>query len=91
VPTARIQRSPEVCARPGKGMAPGSSPATTRDSLCSVVYDAPGTPLTGDFGVDYEGETFNQEDVREVSDHPQARPRLGDLREPAPQAETGLT
>ncbi len=41
--------------------------------------------------VKYEGSSFDEEDVREVSHHPPARPGLGDLREPSPQAEAGLT
>jgi hypothetical protein len=42
------------------------------------------------FGDIDEDQTVNKEDVREVPDHPSARPGLGHLFEPSSQAATGL-
>ena len=41
--------------------------------------------------VKYEGSSFDEEDVREVSHHPSSRPGVGVLLKPPTQATAGLT
>src|SRR5215216_5449387 len=58
--------------------------------VAAAVRAARASPLRSNTERDHEGTTVGQADVREVQDHPPARPRAGDLPEPASQAASGV-
>src|SRR5215218_10000030 len=72
----RVSAPRGVCARHGM--------------VAAAARAARASPLSSETERDHEGTTVGQADVREVQDHPPARPRAGDLLEPASQAASGV-